>query len=93
MCDSLKCYKCSWLAYRESGYSEHTVTNTWIECMCGRFDQENMSYEDKQNKGLIEIASKDCPYWREGEPVQQYVEDCDDYELRLLALEAYKKGR
>jgi len=72
--DNLKCYKCRWCCFAESGYSEYTVTDEWVSCPSDRF-AEVSKYDDSENKGLIELASKDCPYFLKGEPAQNCMSD------------------
>lgn len=83
----MKCYKCHWLCFTCSGYSDWTVTGEWINCPSGRF-KELDKYEDKKNEGLIALASKDCPFFKEGVPAETCVDDTDETDKRV---EEFKK--
>ena len=70
MNENLKCLKCHWLCFTLSGYSDWTVTGEWIDCPSGRFKQLD-KYEDTKNEGLLALAAKECPYFKEGMPAEE----------------------
>lgn len=70
MNENLKCLKCHWLCFDISGYSDWTVTGEWINCPSDRF-KELDKYEDIKNEGLLALAAKDCPFYKDGEPAQE----------------------
>lgn len=78
----MNCYKCHWLCFTCTGYSDYTVTGEWIKCPSRRFEKL-YKYEDKKNIGLIELASKDCPFFKRGKPAESGVEDTDATDLRI----------
>ncbi len=93
MSEELKCYKCKWLAFRMSGYSDYTVEDEWIECVANRFkniEKYHIEDTDKENRGIIAVASENCPFFVEGEPTENSVEDEKDYEEQVKQFKIFK---
>jgi len=69
MSDKLKCYSCKFLHLKGSGYSDWTWTSTWFVCTRNRFEETHEEPEG-EDIGIIEKASKDCPFYVNGEPLE-----------------------
>jgi len=67
--NKLKCYGCKFLHLRGSGYSNWTWLSTNFVCLKERFTELDDEPEG-ENVGIIERASRDCPHFVPGDPLE-----------------------
>ena len=74
-----KCYGCKFLCFSESGYSEYTITSSWIECLKMKFAdrQRIQEWDDKivEQDGFLAAAAAQCKDYSEGDPLDLSIGD------------------
>lgn len=79
-----KCYSCSLFHLKGTGYSDWTWTSTWAVCLKDRF--EEFPEGDHSDMGVMEAAAENCPFYKEGEPL----ETSPDYDCKQEVKERLK---
>ena len=60
------CTDCTFLCFRDSGYSNWTVTETYESCLKGKFTDLEDSYPINLEDTFYKEMSKDCEHFQEG---------------------------
>ena len=85
-----KCYRCKFLCFQDTGYSDYTVTGQLVECLKNKFEErEKVWNQDEkaiaEEEGFLAASSKNCKQYSEGEPLESSVDQGEnEREKRLL---------